>query len=71
MGNSNERGTRQAQFCGDESFIEINVYNGERKDGFRHGSGIYLYPNGDIYDGEWWKSKKSGHGLYTYSNGKM
>ena len=68
MGNSNKKCTRQAQSGDDENFVEINVYNGERKEGLRHGRGIYLYPNGDIYEGEWWKSKKSGHGLYIYSN---
>ena len=68
MGNSNERCTRQAQSGGDESFVEINVYNGERNDGLRHGRGIYLYPNGDIYEGEWWKSQKFYPFLYIYSN---
>jgi hypothetical protein len=69
MGNSNEKSARKAEFDDDENFVEINVYNGERKDGLRHGHGIYLYPNGDIYEGEWWQSKKSGYGVYIRANG--
>ncbi|XP_028410880.1 junctophilin-1-like [Dendronephthya gigantea] len=52
----------------DETFIVVDTYNGETKDGKRHGHGVYFYPNGDIYDGEWRKSQKYGYGIYIYSD---
>ena len=52
----------------DETFVVVDVYDGETKSGKRHGRGIYFYPNGDIYDGKWRKSQKYGYGTYIYSN---
>ncbi len=70
MGNSNKTCTRNEQPGTDENFVEVNIYNGERKEGMRDGRGIYFYPNGDIYEGEWKKSQKYGHGAYMYSDGQ-
>ncbi len=30
-----------------------HVYNGEYKDGIRHGQGVYKWADGKIYEGEW------------------
>ena len=51
-----------------DEFVTVKSYNGETKDGKRHGRGIYIYPNGDSYDGEWRKSKKYGQGVYTFAD---
>ena len=67
MGNSNKKSTKNDL---SESFVEVNIYNGETKENKRHGRGIYFYPNGDIYEGEWRKSQKNGHGAYIYSDGQ-
>jgi hypothetical protein len=31
---------------------KIDVYEGDFKNGLRHGKGIYKDSNGDVYDGE-------------------
>ena len=53
-----------------DDFVTVKTYQGETKDGKRHGRGVYLYPNGDMYDGEWRKSRKYGRGVYRYANGQ-
>ena len=45
-------------------FSDGDVYDGEWKDGMRHGKGRMTYSDGDIYDGEWMEDK--GHGQCTY-----
>ena len=40
------------------------VYNGDWKEGFKHGKGLMKYKNGDEYDGEWFDGQLSGHGIY-------
>ena len=44
-------------------------YEGEYKDGLRHGKGICKYPSGNVYDGEWENDKENGYGVYTWPNG--
>ena len=29
------------------------IYNGDTKNGKKHGKGIYTFPNGERYEGEW------------------
>ena len=41
------------------------TYNGEWKDGERHGKGILTWPNGDKYEGEWKNGKHEGKGICT------
>ena len=43
-------------------------YMGDIKDGKRHGTGKFIYQNGDTYDGEWVNDLKEGEGTYTYKN---
>ena len=41
-------------------------YTGDFKDGKRHGTGKYIYPNGDIYEGEWKNNIREGEGTFTH-----
>ncbi len=40
------------------------VYEGETKDGLRHGKGTYYYTDGSEFEGNWINSKKCGYGVY-------
>ena len=44
-------------------------YEGEIRDGKKHGVGVYVSQNGETYEGYWENSQKTGFGKYTYSNG--
>jgi hypothetical protein len=44
-------------------------YEGEYKDGKRHGKGNYTNVSGDVYEGEWKDDKYHGKGKYTYATG--
>ena len=41
---------------------QIQGYEGQWKDGLKHGKGRFIYPDGDVYDGEWQDGKAHGHG---------
>lgn len=43
----------------DGDAVKVKQYNGEKKDGKRHGYGVFSYENGDVYYGEWKKAKKT------------
>lgn len=45
-------------------------YQGEFKNGLKHGFGMYFFSNGDKYVGEYQYGKREGKGTYTFSNGK-
>jgi hypothetical protein len=44
------------------------VYDGEWKDGTRHGNGVQTYTTGK-YDGEWMQNTRHGKGAITYMSG--
>ncbi len=44
-------------------------YEGEFKEGLKHGQGAYTWPNGDIYEGEFAEDRPSGKGKYRFSTG--
>ena len=46
-----------------------SVYEGEIKDGKRHGRGSWTGPDGKKYEGEWKDNKRHGRGTYTFSDG--
>ena len=48
---------------------ENGYYEGEFKDGKKHGQGVYTYPSGDKYVGEWKNGEMHGEGTYTHANG--
>jgi len=43
-------------------------YQGEFKDGLKHGSGILVWTNGDRYEGEFVEDKPSGKGKWQFAN---
>ena len=51
-----------------ESWVE-EKYEGEIKDGKRHGRGVMKYANRSEYDGQWKDGKRHGRGVFEYANG--
>eukprot|EP00435_Cladocopium_sp_Y103_P054131 s614_g17.t1 len=51
-------------------FPDGSRYEGQWKDGLKHGKGRFIYPDGDVYDGEWQDGKAHGHGTYTSKQSK-
>ena len=45
------------------------IYEGNFKNGLRHGKGIYKWTVGSSYDGDFKNGKKEGNGIYYYSDG--
>ena len=41
----------------DETPTEKARFEGNYKDGLKHGIGKMKYPNGDVYEGEWFENK--------------
>lgn len=50
-------------------YAEGDRYEGEWKDGYRHGKGIHFFQNGDRYVGEWATGVPSGSGSYSTTTG--
>ena len=48
---------------------DVEKYEGEWKDGKRHGKGIYTWPDGGKYDGEWEDGEIHGQGILVLSDG--
>jgi len=44
-------------------FPDGSRYEGQWKDGLKHGRGRFIYPDGDIYDGEWLEGKRMANAL--------
>ncbi|HEX9389872.1 MAG TPA: caspase family protein [Usitatibacteraceae bacterium] len=44
-------------------------YNGEFKDGRKHGRGIYEWANGDKFDGDFAEDRPSGKGVWQFAGG--
>lgn len=44
-------------------------YEGQFKEGMRHGTGTFYYPNGDVYSGKWAFRFPDGEGKMTYADG--
>ena len=52
-----------------EKYENGDVYEGEEKDGIRHGIGRYYHTDGAIYEGEWKDDLIHGIGRYYYPDG--
>ena len=50
-------------------FRDGNKYDGEWKNGLKHGKGIYNWANGDQYEGDWRYNHFEGIGTFIWSNG--
>ncbi|MEW5303896.1 MAG: hypothetical protein WDW36_006546 [Sanguina aurantia] len=46
-----------------------DIYEGDSKDGKRHGKGSLYSSNGDVYKGEWRDDLRHGRGTYSRANG--
>ena len=51
------------------NYADGSEYQGEWKDGKRHGIGTYISPTGTRYEGEWGNDGASGHGVCHYADG--
>ncbi|CAE7302309.1 Rsph1 [Symbiodinium sp. CCMP2592] len=62
--SSAQPGAPAAQADGDgynyKVFPDGSRYEGQWKDGLKHGKGRFIYPDGDVYDGEWQDGKAHG-----------
>lgn len=47
----------------------LTVYEGEFKDGKRHGLGRQVFESGDMYDGGWQDGRLHDRGVYYFTNG--
>lgn len=48
-----------------------SVYEGECKDGIRHGQGIYTWVSGNRYEGAWKEGKRHGKGKLVHASGAV
>ena len=46
--------------------VSVEKYEGQFKDGKRHGQGTFFYANGDKYEGQFKDDLKNGLGTYEY-----
>ena len=44
-------------------------YDGQYKDGRKHGDGTYVWANGNVYVGRWFEGKMHGQGTLTFPDG--
>ena len=56
---------------GTEKWDNGRKYNGEWKNGKRHGEGTYTMSDGSKYEGQWEDSIPHGEGTYTFADGKI
>ena len=45
-------------------------YEGEFREGKRHGQGVMEWRDGTRYEGEWSEGRRHGQGVYTFPDGK-
>ena len=50
---------------------EKGYYKGHFKNNIRHGSGEFIWNNGQMYSGEWVEGKKHGSGMWKSGKGDI
>jgi hypothetical protein len=61
--------TDQAEGCGVYVYKSGSRYEGQWKQGNRHGYGVYTSNDGERYEGSWSQGKASGYGVNHYKDG--
>ena len=56
---------------GIETFDNGDIYEGDFKDGLKHGKGTLKTRNNRSYEGDWENDKPHGFGINTFPNGKV
>ena len=51
------------------TYTDGSRYEGEVRNGKRHGRGVYVWSDGTRYEGDWRDGHKHGQGTYTWANG--
>jgi len=51
--------------------IQKEGYEGEYRDGLKHGRGVFRYANGDVYEGEFKDGRLNGRGVMNYASGSV
>mmetsp|Transcript_32327 Transcript_32327/g.59780 ORF Transcript_32327/g.59780 Transcript_32327/m.59780 type:complete len:264 (+) Transcript_32327:189-980(+) len=72
--NMNSAATEKKNKCGKKIYLYKDlggVYEGQFKDGKRHGIGTLKWADGDEYEGEWKAGKPHGRGTMKYANGDV
>ena len=46
------------------------IYEGEFKNGLRHGQGVYIFADGERYEGEWEDDLPHGIGVQKFDDGR-
>ena len=59
------------EFKGLYKYVNSDRYDGEWKDGKRHGRGIFQWANGDEFSGGWNDGARHGQGVQYYRNGDL
>ncbi len=67
-GKAQGHGTALWRSVEDGEWKEIR-YEGDYKDGKRHGRGVYVGANGDRYEGDWKDGKAHGRGVEMWADG--
>ena len=65
---SSDKSAPQAEFKRIE-YDGGDVYEGETRNGKRHGKGKYTWSDGSFYDGEWKDDRKDGNGKQSHPDG--
>ena len=63
--------TDNSERSGKETFDNGDIYEGEFKNGLKHGKGILTTRNNRSYEGDWENDKPHGFGINTFPNGKI
>lgn len=48
-----------------------SMYEGEFREGLRHGKGIYVLPDGSVYEGGWANGSMNGRGVFRWTDGSV
>ena len=56
---------------GSYTWHDGSTYEGDFKNDFRHGNGLFKWSNGETYKGEYLEDQRTGEGVYRWSDGSF